>query len=225
MPSHLSPARVRLGEMLVRRRIELDPRYRNRRTFVAERASGLYRIVNDIELGRWGKRTAFEPGTIAALEDAYALQAGAIKRALDGGDLEPRDAAPTSTAIPRDDSGVYAEVDEVGAMLYQPVIRLRLADLAKDGDVRPSGEALFLEDGDPLGAGPEVAEGLARRVDRRDGPGPGPGPGCPVRREGVGTDRRLPGPSGRPQHRPERRLSSQIERRCRNAGHVPASYW
>ena len=112
MPSHLSPARVRLGEMLVRRRIELNPGYRNRRVFVAERAPGLYRIVNDIELGRWGKRAAFEPGTIAALEDAYALEAGAIKRSLDGGDLQPRVAAPTPPAIPPDSSGVYAEADE-----------------------------------------------------------------------------------------------------------------
>ena len=51
MPSYPRSAWESLGELLVRRRIELDSRYRNRRTFTSERAVE-YRIVNDIELGR-----------------------------------------------------------------------------------------------------------------------------------------------------------------------------
>ena len=58
MASHPRAAWVRLGELLVRRRIELDPRYRNRRTFTSERGVE-YRIVNDIELGR---RDNYEAG-------------------------------------------------------------------------------------------------------------------------------------------------------------------
>ena len=147
----------RLGRLLIQRRTALDPRYNNRQAFAD--ATGLkYRLVYDIEEHR---RDNFGDTTLTSIEVAYKLDPGAIKRFLDGGELMPG-VATSPAAIPPDSSGVYAEVDEVGAMLYQPVIRLRLADLAKDGDVRPSGEALFLEGGDPLGAGPEVAEGLAR---------------------------------------------------------------
>jgi len=97
MASHPGPAWTRLGELLMRRRVELDPRYRNRRIFTAERAVE-YRIVNDIELGR---RQNYEPGTIAVLEAAYAVTAGSIGRALEGGDLEPqRPAGPKLTVVP-----------------------------------------------------------------------------------------------------------------------------
>ena len=97
MASHPGPAWTRLGELLMRRRVELDPRYRNRRIFTAERAVE-YRIVNDIELGR---RQNYEPGTIAALEAAYAVTAGSIGRALEGGNLEPQSApGPHLTAVP-----------------------------------------------------------------------------------------------------------------------------
>lgn len=81
MSSHDREAWERLGEMLVRRRLELDPRYRNRRTFTREHAPDLYRIVNDIELGR---RDNYEPATLAAIEAAYSLPAGTIGRLLDG---------------------------------------------------------------------------------------------------------------------------------------------
>ena len=87
MPSHPRSAWTRLGELLRRRRIELDLRYRNRRTFEADRAPGLYRIINAIETG---ERDNYEPGTIAALEVAYDLVPGSIDRALDGGELEPQ---------------------------------------------------------------------------------------------------------------------------------------
>lgn len=107
MASHPRAAWVRLGELLVRRRIELDPRYRNRRAFTSERAVE-YRIVNDAELG---KRDNYEPGTIAALEVAYALAPGSIGRALDGGELEPQ-----SAALPR---LVRSGTDQFPAMTSQ----------------------------------------------------------------------------------------------------------
>ena len=75
----------------MRRRVDLDPRYQNRRVFVDERAPDRYRIINAIELGR---RDNYEPGTIIALEAAYDLAPGAIARALDGGELEPRAVSP-----------------------------------------------------------------------------------------------------------------------------------
>lgn len=83
-----------LGEMLVRRRIELDPRYSNRQTFADERGVS-YRIVSDIERGRRGN---YEPATIAALEVAYGLAAGSIGRALAGGGL---DTLPQPAPAPR----------------------------------------------------------------------------------------------------------------------------
>jgi hypothetical protein len=98
MASHPRPAWTRLGELLMRRRIDLDPRYRNRRLFTAERAVE-YRIVNDIELGN---RDNYEPGTIAALEGAYAVAPGSIGRALEGGELEPLGATPADVRRDRE---------------------------------------------------------------------------------------------------------------------------
>jgi len=97
VPDQLNPAWVRLGEMLVRRRIALDPRYRNRRTFTAERAPRLYRIINDMELGKRGK---FEPATKAAIEAAYDLAPGAIDRAAAGGELVPPARPLVPAAVP-----------------------------------------------------------------------------------------------------------------------------
>jgi len=86
MPSDTEPAWKRLGDLLVRRRIELDPRYRNRRLFTSERGAE-YRIVNAIERG---ERSNYEPATLSALEVAYSLAPGAILRAADGAGLQPQ---------------------------------------------------------------------------------------------------------------------------------------
>ena len=146
----------RLGRLLIQRRTALDPRYNNRQAFAT--ATGLkYRLVYDIEEAR---RDNFGDTTLTSIEVAYKLDPGAIRRFLDGGELEPGTAAAPA-AIPRDDSGVYAEADEAASILYAPLIQRRLDDLRKDGDPRPTGEAMFLEDGDALGAGPDVAAGLA----------------------------------------------------------------
>lgn len=110
---------------------------------------------------------AYQPSILARLERALRWQPRSVQRILGGGEPAPLDeAAPQPPAIPRSDSGAYAEIDEIGAMLYQPVIRLRLAELAERGDPRPSGETLFLEGGDPLGAGENIAAGLADAWDK-----------------------------------------------------------
>lgn len=91
-----SPAWERVGEQLVRRRIEVDPRYSNRQTFADERGVN-YRTISDIERGR---RDNYEDATIAALEVAYVVRPGSIRRAVDdGGDLEPATAAAPSRPL------------------------------------------------------------------------------------------------------------------------------
>ena len=86
MPTDTSKERQRrLGELLIRRRLDLDPRYRNRQVFAYKRGVE-YRIVSDIERGR---RMNFHAVTIAEIERAYALTSGAISRFMEGGDLEP----------------------------------------------------------------------------------------------------------------------------------------
>lgn len=77
----------RLGALLVRRRVELDRRYRNRQLFATERGIE-YRLVSDIERHR---RQNFEETTIAVLEAAYDLAPGSIGRALAGGELAEAD--------------------------------------------------------------------------------------------------------------------------------------
>jgi hypothetical protein len=88
VPNRPSTEWERVGEMLVRRRLELDPRYRNRRTFARERDPRLYRLFSDIELG---KRSSYKPATLAAIEAAYQLGPGAIGRFRSEGCLEPPD--------------------------------------------------------------------------------------------------------------------------------------
>jgi hypothetical protein len=83
----------RLGEQLVRRRIELDPRYSNRQLFAAERGIG-YRTVSDLERARRGN---YDDSTIAAVEVAYAVTAGSAARVLAGGELGP---LPPLRAVP-----------------------------------------------------------------------------------------------------------------------------
>lgn len=95
----------KLGTQLVRRRIELNPAYHNRQTFVTERRLN-YRTVSDIENGR---RDNYEPQTISAIEVAYAVAPGSVRAAIAGGELEPlaapepsRREAPASPAADGD---------------------------------------------------------------------------------------------------------------------------
>lgn len=80
---------TRLGALLRDRRIELDPRYRNRRLFVSE--TGLsYSVTSNIETG---VRDDYGADTLKAVERAYRWQPGSIRAVLDGGDPTPVDPA------------------------------------------------------------------------------------------------------------------------------------
>lgn len=71
---------MRLGELLIARRVELG--YRSRSRFVAARGGGHDRIVGDLE--RAG-RDNYSPATIAAVERMYQWEPGSIRRILAGG--------------------------------------------------------------------------------------------------------------------------------------------
>lgn len=69
----------RLGELLIRRRIELDPAYQNRTAFCTERGID-YRLAYDIEEAR---RTNFRKGTLAGVAIAYAVTLDSMLAVLD----------------------------------------------------------------------------------------------------------------------------------------------
>ena len=141
--------RRRLSDLMEQRRLELGLRWKQ----VAEAGGISYESIRAIRSGTADMRSLTRHG----IETGLRWEAGSVERILAGGDPAPL--AEPAPVIPPDSSGVYAEVDEVAAMVFVPLIKVRLAEQRSD---RPSGEAMFLEDGDPLGAGPEVAEGLAR---------------------------------------------------------------
>lgn len=103
----------RLGELLIRRRLDLDPRYRNRQVFAAERGVE-YRIVSDFERHR---RSNYHAVTIAEIERAYELPPGSVGRVLAGGDLEPAPDAPRRPSGPAEgpaDPGVVKVARQYG---------------------------------------------------------------------------------------------------------------
>ncbi len=77
----------RLGELLGRARVELDPRYANRRLFCKETGIN-YRLTTDVENGL---RDNYGRSTKIAIEVAYGWAPGSINRVLDGGDPSPAD--------------------------------------------------------------------------------------------------------------------------------------
>lgn len=88
-----------LGDLLVTRRVQLHPQYKNRRKFVADTNSGgsessWYRLITSIETGN---RDNYSRETYAAMEVAYQLKPGSLTRALRTGVLEPREAAEPDT--------------------------------------------------------------------------------------------------------------------------------
>ena len=98
MPADNHDARMRLGELLAARRVEIDPRYADRMLFAVERlgSRSKWRTLFDMENA---KRARFKPGTLRALEGAYRLEGGSLDR-FDG-ELEPLPAdAPRLTAVP-----------------------------------------------------------------------------------------------------------------------------
>lgn len=114
---------------------------------------GLVRDVPAATIARMARAARVEPEQLAA--EGKRPDAAQAMREL------PEARPPSPPATLQSASDTYADADEVGAILYQPLIRQRLKDLTEAGDPRPSGEAMFLEGGDALGAGPEVATGLA----------------------------------------------------------------
>ncbi|MEU8151690.1 hypothetical protein [Nonomuraea sp. NPDC048901] len=80
-----------LGDLLVIRRVQLHPQYKNRRKFVADTHSGSsdswYRMITSIETGA---RDNYGRETLAAMEVAYQLEAGSLARTLRTKVLEPR---------------------------------------------------------------------------------------------------------------------------------------
>ena len=93
-----SPEWVRLGEQLARRRAGLSPDYEGhggRAAFARDRAVNL-KLVQDIELNA---RENFTPRTLRDdIARAYQVTYESIRRALEGGTLEP---APAVAAVPR----------------------------------------------------------------------------------------------------------------------------
>ncbi len=77
---------ARTGALLVDRRIEIDPRYKDRMLFSKERGLN-WRLLYDIERA---KRENFKPESLTAIEVAYELVPGSLARTNAGGPLEPR---------------------------------------------------------------------------------------------------------------------------------------
>jgi hypothetical protein len=73
----------RVGGALAARRVQIDPSYDKRSAFARETGVD-YRVLYDIEKGR---RQNFGPKTIAQIEQAYHLPAGAIEAALENPDF------------------------------------------------------------------------------------------------------------------------------------------
>lgn len=76
-------ARERLGALLMRRRVELDPRYRNRALFAREKGIH-YRLVQDTENAA-DTRANLEEQTKALIEVAYELAPGSVGDVMAGG--------------------------------------------------------------------------------------------------------------------------------------------
>jgi hypothetical protein len=149
MPSRPSAAWERLGGSLVRRRLELDPRYRNRKLFAQERCPGLYRVLSDIELGR---RSSYKPAVLLEIEGAYGLEPGSIDRFLAGGDLDASASEPATAPPPEvpEVIGVLATIgrntpDEIGEMtaLADKVQAVVAVARAFQPTVQLKGEKLF----------------------------------------------------------------------------------
>ncbi len=130
----------RAGNLLIQRRIDMDPRYRNRRLFAEERGLN-WRLLHDIERA---KRTNFEPETLAAVESAYRLVPGSYGRMLEGGGLEPLpDAA--AAAGPLDRAGASGpDPDRPGSEVFpdSPADARTWDALAQDG--HPPDERLMI---------------------------------------------------------------------------------
>jgi hypothetical protein len=82
--ANTDPAWHNLGALLTDRRVQLAPRYRNRRVFCEEKNLD-YRVVSDIESAR---RSNFSAPMLTAIEVAYEIAEGGIRKAIEDPDLE-----------------------------------------------------------------------------------------------------------------------------------------
>ena len=93
----VSPAWQNLANLLIQRRVQLNPSYRTRRVFCEEKKID-YRVISDIESAR---RDNFSGPMIAAIEIAYDIAEGSIEMALKDPNLKelpPRTDARSSAA-------------------------------------------------------------------------------------------------------------------------------
>lgn len=90
----------RLGEQLILRRIQIDPKYRVRTVFARERGIN-YKLAADVETGY---RADFATATLAEIARAYEVTYESIGEALRGGDLVPAEGAPAGAAEAIDDA-------------------------------------------------------------------------------------------------------------------------
>lgn len=102
----------RLGRLLISRRVQIDPAFRNRQKFIA--ATGLHeRLVSDLERGR---RFSYRAATIDAVEAAYGLIPDTFDRSLQQGVLfvaykDPAHAQAKNSPAVADDSAAVPELE------------------------------------------------------------------------------------------------------------------
>lgn len=120
----------RLGDLLIARRIELNPRWRNRTRFAEE--TGLHwRMLFDVERA---KRQSFPPETLMAIEVAYQWQYGSIAKVLAGGDPVPAAAHADPEELPHyGDSRLEEFRNTAEAMDLDPGMARGLIEWIKDG--------------------------------------------------------------------------------------------
>lgn len=122
-PSPSASGWKRLGEQLIRRRVELDPRYSNRTLFCAERALD-YRLVYDIEVAR---RRNFRKTTLGAIAAAYAVTLDSLNGVVraDAEYLEPVPHPPSRPDMSRSGPGAGGTPEEEALRAIAADSRLR----------------------------------------------------------------------------------------------------
>lgn len=98
----------RVGRLLERRRVEIDPAYSNFSLFCRERGLD-YRVTWSLE---HGERDNYRRSTLTSAEVAYALEPGSIRDAVAGGELRP---SPAPAARPQQPPPVPADAPDLVA--------------------------------------------------------------------------------------------------------------
>lgn len=134
-PPENESAWERLGRLLAGRRVQLEPRYRNKNLFARERQINR-RMLWRIETGADGN---YGNDTLRAVEASYMLVPGSIGRTLAGGPLEPlpEPAAPPLRAVPAAPRGsgtgiILRDLLSRHPELAQEILRDLVADYPDD---------------------------------------------------------------------------------------------